>query len=126
MKISTFLVAATLALALPGAALAHVEVTASTPAEGASMKAPRSLTITFSAPVNPVTSAASIVMTDMPGVPNHGEMVIRNFVPEWAADRQSLTLALRKPLPKGTYELRWQAAGDDGHAMSGVINFTVQ
>lgn len=126
MKISMFLPAVALAFALPGAALARIEITASTPAEGALVKAPRSLTINFSAPVDPSSSAASIVMTDMPGVPNHGEMVIRNFVPEWAEDHQSLTLVLRKALPSGTYELRWQAAAKDGHPMSGLINFKVQ
>ena len=125
MKIIRFLAAATLALALPGAALAHLEVTASTPAEGASVKAPRSLAIAFSAPVDPATTGVAIVMTDMPGVPDHGEMVIRNFTPEWAEDRRTLHLALRKPLPRGTYELRWQAPASDGQTMRGVINFVV-
>lgn len=122
----TLLAAACLALALPASALAHVEVSASNPAEGAAIKPPRSLAITFSEPVDQATAAANIVMTAMPGVPNHGEMVIRNFTADWSDNSQTMTLSLRKPLPAGTYELRWQAAAKDGHTMNGAINFTVQ
>lgn len=126
MKFPAILAAAAFALAMPGAAFAHVEVTASTPAEGSSVKPPRELAITFSQPVDQATAAASIVMTAMPGVPNHGEMAIRNFTSELAADGQTMTLKLRKPLPTGTYELRWQAAADDGHRMTGAVKFDVE
>lgn len=119
------LAAALLALAIPAGALAHVEVTASAPAEGAMVKAPRELAITFSQPANQATAAASIVMTAMPGVANHGEMMIRNFTTGWSDDGRTMTLNLRKALGTGTYELRWQAAADDGHMMRGVINFVV-
>ena len=64
-------------------------------------------------------------MTAMPGMADHGEMVIRNFTPDWSADGRTLTLTLKKPLPAGTYEVRWQAAAADGHAMTGTVNFTV-
>lgn len=110
----------------PGAALAHVELTASSPAAGAEVKAPKAITLTFSQPVDASTAAANIVMTAMPGVQNHGEMVIRNFTADWSDDGQTLTLALRKPLSAGTYEVRWQAAAADGHGMNGTIVFDVK
>jgi copper resistance protein C len=126
MKIPAILAAAALALMLPTSVLAHVELAASSPAEGSSVNAPRALTVTFNKPVDRATAAANIVMTAMPGVDNHGEMVIRNFTAEWSDDSQTMKLNLRKPLSAGTYELRWQAEASDGHRMSGTVNFTVQ
>ncbi len=120
-------IGAALALAAlaPAPLLAHVEVTASTPAAGSEVKAPKAITLTFSQPVDPASAAASIVMTAMPGMADHGEMVIRNFTADWSPDGRTLTLALRKPLPAGTYEVRWQAAAGDGHPMTGTIGFAV-
>jgi hypothetical protein len=124
MRIPAILAALALStLAVP--ALAHVTVTASIPSAGAEAKAPRAITLTFSQPVDPASAAASIVMTAMPGMADHGEMVIRNFTPGWSADGRTLTLTLKKPLPAGTYEVRWQAAAADGHAITGTVNFTV-
>jgi copper resistance protein C len=104
---------------------AHTRVTASTPAEGAQVKSPRVVTLTFSEALLPPTVATSIVMTAMPGMPNHGEMVIRNFTPSWSNGNRTLKLSLRKPLQAGSYDVRWQAAGTDGHRMKGKISFSV-
>jgi len=125
MRIPAFLAALALSVLAPAGLLAHVELTASTPAAGTAAKAPREVTLTFSQPVDPATAAASIVMTAMPGVANHGEMAIRNFTPAFSADGMTLTLSLKKPLPAGTYEVRWQAAAADGHLMTGTVGFTV-
>lgn len=124
MRIPAILAALALS-ALAAPALAHVTVTASIPSAGAEAKAPRAITLTFSQPVDPASAAASIVMTAMPGMADHGEMVIRNFTPGWSADGRTLTLTLKKPLPAGAYEVRWQATAADGHAMTGKVNFTV-
>jgi methionine-rich copper-binding protein CopC len=126
MRISAFLAAIALATLAPSALLAHVKLTASTPAAGAETKAPKQITLTFSQPVDPATAAASIVMTAMPGMANHGEMVIRNFTASWSDEGRTMNLALRKPLPGGTYEVRWQAAAADGHGMSGTVAFDVR
>jgi copper resistance protein C len=125
MKLPALLAAALLCAAIPTSVFAHVELVASTPAEGAETKAVRTVTLTFSDPVDRASAAASIVMTAMPGVENHGEMVIRNFTAEWADD-QTMTLNLRKPLGAGTYEVRWQASAKDAHPMRGVVNFVVR
>lgn len=106
--------------------LAHSKVVASTPAEGATVRSPRVLSLTFSEAMLPPTTAASVVMTAMPGVENHGEMVIRNFTTAWSADNKTLTLTLRQPLKPGDYDLRWQAAGADGHRMNGKVRFVVR
>jgi copper resistance protein C len=112
-------------LAMPTIADAHSRVASSTPAQGATVRAPRTVTLNFSEALLPPTAAASIVMTAMPGVRNHGEMVIRNFTTAWSNSNRTMTLTLRQPLRAGTYEVRWQAAGADGHRMTGTVNFIV-
>lgn len=126
MRIPAFLAALALSALAPGALLAHVQLVASTPAGGGEAKAPKAITLTFSAPVDPAGAAVSIVMTAMPGMKDHGEMLIRNFTPRWSPDGKTMTLALAKPLPAGSYEVRWQAAGGDGHAMRGTLAFDVK
>ena len=112
-------------LTMPSMVSAHTRVTASTPTEGATVKSPRVVTLTFSEALIPPTVATLIVMTAMPGMPNHGEMVIRNFTSSWSNGNRTLKLTLRKPLQAGTYDVRWQAAGADGHRMKGKISFWV-
>ena len=125
MRIPAILAALALTTLTPSALLAHVELSASTPAAGSQIKAPQTITLTFSMPVDQTTAAASIIMTAMPGMANHGEMPIRNFTASWSADGKTMTLKLKKPLPTGTYEVRWQAAAGDGHAMNGTVTFEV-
>ncbi|WP_296718420.1 copper resistance protein CopC [Erythrobacter sp.] len=126
MRIPAFLAALAMSALAPAALSAHVQLAASTPAAGAEAKAPKQITLTFSQPVDPATAAASIVMTAMPGMANHGEMQIRNFTANWSDEGKTMTLALRKALPAGTYEVRWQAAAADGHGMSGTLVFDVK
>lgn len=125
MRIPAFLAALALTALAPTALAAHVELTASTPAAGTAASAPKIVTLTFNKPVDPASAAASIVMTAMPGMANHGEMAIRNFTASWSLDGRTLTLSLKKALPTGTYEVRWQAAASDGHAMTGTVTFEV-
>ena len=124
---STFATLAMLAapVAVTTSALAHTKVVASTPAQGTTVKAPRSVTLTFSEALLPPTAAASIVMTAMPGMANHGEMIIRNFTTAWSGANKTMTLSLKQPLRAGSYDLRWQAAGADGHRIKGTVSFTV-
>ena len=119
------LVLAGAALGAPALTMAHTRVVASTPAQGTTVARPRVVTLTFSEALLPPTAAASIVMTAMPGMENHSPMVIRNFTTAWSSGNRTMTLNLRQPLRTGTYEVRWQAAGADGHRMNGTVNFIV-
>lgn len=126
MRIPALLAALALAALTPAAPLlAKVTLTASNPAAGAKTKAPKVITLTFSEKVDPATASAAIIMTAMPGMADHGEMVMRNFTAQWSADGKTLTLTLVRALPAGTYDVRWQAAGADGQAMKGTVTFTV-
>ncbi len=109
----------------PTATLAHSKVMTSTPSEGATVAKPKVVQLNFSEGLLTPTAVASIVMTAMPGVKNHGEMIIRNFTPSWSNNNRTLTLSLRQPLRAGSYEVRWQAAGADGHRMTGKVSFKV-
>ena len=123
--VSTFAAAAmgVAPFAAPTAALAHTKVVSSTPAEGSTVARPRVVALTFKEELLPPTAAASIVMTAMPGMANHSPMIIRNFTTGWSNSNRTMTLTLRQPLRAGTYEVRWQAAGADGHRMKGTVNF---
>lgn len=107
------------------AANAQVGLAASLPGQGATVDRPRVVTLTFDGAVVPSSAAASIVMTAMPGVANHGDMVIRNFTSALSDDNRVLTLTLRQPLRTGTYDVRWQATGSDGIRASGTVTFIV-
>ena len=129
MHFRSMLTSAALALAalsMPSVATAHARVTASTPAQGSTVARPRMVTITFSEALLPPTVATSIIMTAMPSMANHSPMVIRNFKTKWSNGNRTLTMTLRKPLAAGSYEARWQAAGADGHRMTGMISFKVK
>lgn len=117
--------ACTMIAAAP-AVLAHAKVVASTPADNAVVTKPKTVTLTFNEALLPPTVATSIVMTAMPGVKDHGEMTIRNFTTAWSNGNKTMTLNLRQPLRPGSYEVRWQAAGADGHRMRGKTSFTVK
>ncbi len=129
MKSASIAFAAALALGAaswPMASLAQARVVSSSPAEGAVVSGPKVLALSFSEALAPATAGVSIVMTAMPGMANHGEMIIRNFTPGWSEDNRKLTLTLRQPLRAGTYEVRWQGAGADGHRVTGKVSFTVR
>ncbi len=128
MRFRSIIAGAVLALAtlgVAGAVSAHTKVVASTPAQGATAAAPKVITLTFSEALMPPTVATAIVMTAMPGMDNHGEMTIRNFQSAWSNDNRTLTLTLKQALRAGSYDVRWQAAGADGHRMTGTVSFTV-
>jgi len=121
----TYAALAITTLGTHGVVSAHTKVVASTPAQGATVTRPGIVRITFSEALLPPTVATSIVMTAMPGMANHSPMIIRNFKTTWSKDNRTLMMTLRKPLAAGSYEARWQAAGADGHRMSGTVSFKV-
>jgi len=119
------ILASLVAMAIPAAAFAHAEVETSTPADGATVKSVKAVTLNFEEAMIPATTTAQIVMTAMPGMANHNPMQIKNFTTAWSHGNKTLTLNLKSALKAGTYEARWQGAGDDGHRVSGAVHFKV-
>ena len=96
-----------------GAALAHAQLSASTPAHEAVLaKAPQQISLTFSAAVR--LTAVSIVADDV------------NHALEVSAANAGTSFDLPVPsLAPGVYTIRWRALAQDTHVMSGEIRFTV-
>ncbi len=101
-------------------------LTASQPAQGAIIAKPKVITLTFSDAMAPAQTLVSVVMTAMPGMDDHGEMLIRNFTPTWSNANRTLSLALRQPLTPGSYDVRWQGKSSAGQAVKGLISFQVR
>jgi len=115
-----------LATGLPVMANAQPSVVASTPAAGSTAKRLSQITLGFDAPLSPGTAGAELVMTGMPGMTDHPPMVIKAFTTKTSADGKTLTLALRKPLPAGSYTVNWSATGADKSNIAGTLDFAVE
>lgn len=117
------------ALSLFGAmpALAHPALVASDPAAAATAIKVKAVTLTFSEPIMPQVSGLEIVMTGMPGMAgHHPAMKVAGVKTVPGVDHKSLVATLPRPLVAGTYEVRWHAAGHDGHGVSGSVTFTAR
>ena len=118
----TFLAAA--ALLMPAAALAHVKLVSSTPAANATVAAPTKVTLTFSETLLAPLSGAELTMTGMPGMADHAPMPIKGF--KTSVEGKTMTLALPRALPAGSYSLTWRIVGADKHKMEGNYSFNVK
>lgn len=113
------LAAAALLIALPtsGVAMAHDQLVDSTPAEGQEFEvAPTEATLRFSGEM--IEIGAEVALLDA----NTEELV--ELPDAFEIDYDTLV----QPLPElagGTYALNWRVVSQDGHPISGTINFTV-
>lgn len=102
-----------LVLLCSGAALAHVHLRDSSPADGSRLSAaPVVLILNFSEPAQ---------LTALSLQPEHG--------PSWKlSPPPEAQLRLSVPLPSlapGSYRLRWRALSRDGHVAPGEIRFSI-
>jgi copper resistance protein C len=99
----------------PTVLLAHTELTASTPANGAVInQAPKTLDLTFGEPVQ----LLKLAITD-----SSKSVVATTFTPTAATQ---VVFSVSLPLLKaGTYNVSWTALGDDGHRIENSFTFTV-
>jgi len=104
--------------ALPVALSAHLKLTKSSPPEGAnvSTSAVKQLQLWFNE--EPLLPMSSVLLTG----PNGSVKVERPR----ASDERSLTVTVGQALPAGAYRISWKAAGDDGHVVTGTVDFTVK
>ena len=102
-----------LMLALPSGALAHAQLRASDPADGAVVEtAPDRIVLTFNEPVSP--------------------LVMRWIAPdgtardvEGAAENEALTVIAPEAAGRGTYLLSWRVVSADGHPVGGTLTFHI-
>ena len=127
MRRSILAIAAASLLAAPGVALAHPKLLSATPAANAAVVKPTSIKLSFSEALVGPLSGVELIMTGMPGMPgmaNHAPMPIRGFTTK--ATGKDLVVTLPRPLPAGSYELKWHAVAADQHRAEGSYTFSVR
>ncbi|MEV7974219.1 copper resistance CopC family protein [Cellulomonas sp. NPDC089187] len=114
--LATTVLAGSLLLPATGIAAAHDQLIDSSPAADQHLdSAPTEIRLTFSAEVMDVGTAVRVIdaadadWTD-------GEPVL---------DGPVVTVPLDPELPEGAYRAAWRVVSSDGHAISGVVPFTV-
>jgi methionine-rich copper-binding protein CopC len=113
--------AATAAIALLTAAQAqaHAKLVSSTPAEGATVAAPKQIVLKFSEKLQPKFSGMALTMPAM------SNMAVGTKV-SVAKDRVTMTATPTQPLAPGAYMASWHAVTADTHRMEGKFSFTVR
>ena len=79
--------------------------------------------LTFSETLVAPLSGVELTMTAMPGMANHAPMPVRGFTAKVTG--KTMTVSLPRPLPTGTYLLKWHAVAADQHRVENSYNFTV-
>ena len=110
-------------LAMPASALAQPALVTATPAANATVSPPTRIALNFSEPVA-AASGLELTMTAMPGMADHPPMPIRGFTLK--VEAKVLSTTLPRPLPAGTYLLKWHATGPDQKRAEGNYSFTVR
>ena len=126
LSLRTFFGTAVVASALIASpALAHPKLLATTPAADASVAPPSRITLSFSERLMPRLSGVEIVMTGMPGMPDH-RMAVTGFQTSTTDDGKTLTADLARPLGAGSYRVSWHVVSTDTHRVEGSFAFTVK
>lgn len=100
-------------LLLAAPAFGHARLESSTPAKGASVKSPKTITLKFGEALEPAFSGAVLTAAD-------GKTIA---VPS-AVSGSSITL-LPFSLRPGAYTVTWHSVGHDTHPVTGSFSFQV-
>lgn len=112
-----------------GAAAAHPQLTASTPAPNSTVGSSNRIELHFSEPLMLRFSGADLTMTTMMMNGRMTAMPMRiNGVTAALApgDPKTLVITTQQPLAVGGYRLNWHAVASDTHRVTGTLNFTVR
>jgi methionine-rich copper-binding protein CopC len=107
-------------------AIAHPKLVSASPADGSTVQKPSNISLTYSERLMPQLSGIDLTMTGMPGMAGHQPMKIAGFTTSVSADGNTLVAALPRPLPAGTYTLKWHVVSTDTHRVEGSLTFTVK
>lgn len=114
-QVAAALTAVALVLVIAGPALAHADLVASDPEDGAVLATPpRSVELTFSEGLDAAKSSFRLIGPD-------------GDVGNGAASRDGSTSMVLEDLvlAPGKYRIKWTAAAEDGHIERGSLGFTV-
>jgi methionine-rich copper-binding protein CopC len=109
-----------LGLALSSPVLAAAPAATSDPAPNATVQAPLYMIhVFFPAPVDMKT--AKLTVTD-----KTGKAVDVGEAMPMGTDGKTVMAMPKEPLPAGSYDVKWQAAGTDGKELKGAFSFTAK
>lgn len=117
-------IAFALAMMASSTAFAHATLLRASPAAGSTVGKTGTILLDFSDDLVAAQSGIDLVMTAMPGMADHPPMPIKGIAA--IAKGKTLSIALPRPLPAGTYQLTWHVAGADQHKVEGRYSFTVR
>ncbi|HEY3998965.1 MAG TPA: copper resistance protein CopC [Candidatus Xenobia bacterium] len=127
------IIAASLLLAVP--AFAHAHLKSSTPASGATVKAPAQVTLTFTEPVNAGSSTFKVYpqpkgtlnLAQLLNAKNDQAKRVDKGISPTQGGVSTVTIDLQAGLKPGTYVVMWKVlAEDDGHVTQDDLIFTVK
>jgi methionine-rich copper-binding protein CopC len=104
-------------LAIAGAAAAHAHLVSSDPAAGATVAAPKAISLTFSEKLEGRFSGADLSKAGGP-LGSHTMLDPKGG--------KTLTVSPGAPLSAGDYKVSWHAVSIDGHRTRGEVAFTVR
>lgn len=106
-----------MAFAISGPALSHANYTNSTPTANATLRtAPKQVSVVLTQQVETAFSRIEVV-------DENGKRVDKNNTR--VADGRTKLIVDLKPLPRGTYTVRWFAVSVDTHRTNGTFQFKV-
>lgn len=98
-------------------ALAHARLVSATPGNGATVPAPRTISLTFSE-----RFAAPFSTVEVEDGRGRSVSLIKTV----SEDGKTLGGTFGAPLTAGAYRVTWAIAAADGHRMTGTYSFTVR
>ena len=101
------------------------QLVSSSPADKSQVAAPATIELKFSETLVPQFSAANLIMTGMPGMPNHGAMKVSASV-SGASDGKTMVITPAQALQPGAYRVDWRAVSSDTHPINGNVTFQVK
>lgn len=105
-------------MAASSPAFAHTHLVRSTPDANAAVAAPKTITLTFNEKLTPAFSKFEISMV--------GHDMKVPVTTQFSDDGKTMTGTPQGRFMKGSYTIKWVAAGADGHRMEGEIPFKVR
>ncbi len=108
---------AALACLSASAALAHAQLTSSTPANGASTASPAQISLTFTETLNLKFSGITLA--------GPGGTASETGAAQLSQGDKTLAVPVNKPLAPGAYRVDWHVLSNDGHKTKGSFAFTV-
>lgn len=124
-RLTSHIAIAAAAMVFAASAFAHPELVSSTPTDKSEGAAPTTIELKFTETLNKKFSGATLTMTEMPGMANHGAMKISAGV-AGGSDDKTMVITPAQALVAGTYRVDWRAVSADTHPIKGSISFQVK